>query len=146
MNGPALRHWLALGALVAALASVLYVRALQGRLDVAQEAARQARQDIGARDVAIERLVADARQKDQMREQLDRTRGAVDATLTAYQSQLRRLINENEAVRAWAAARLPDDVVRLHDSPALTGAGDYAQRMRGGNALHAASSGTADQR
>ncbi|KVX12184.1 protein LYSB [Burkholderia ubonensis] len=146
MNGPALRYWLALGALVAALASVQYVRALQGRLAVAQNAARQARQDLGARDAVIERLVADARQKDQQRAQLDRTRGTVDAALAAYQSQLRRLINENEAVRAWAAARLPDDVVRLHDSPALTGADDYAQRMRGSDALHAAGGDTADQR
>lgn len=146
MNGPALRYWLALGALVAALASVQYVRALQGRLAVAQNAARQARQDLGARDAVIDRLVADARQKDQQRAQLDRTRGTVDATLAAYQSHLRRLINENEAVRAWAAARLPDDVVRLHDSPALTGADDYAQRMRGSDALHAAGGDTADQR
>ncbi|KVC61857.1 protein LYSB [Burkholderia ubonensis] len=146
MNGPALRYWLALGALVAALASVQYVRALQGRLAVAQDAARQARQDLGARDAVIERLVADARQKDQQRAQLDRTRGTVDATLAAYQSQLRRLINENEAVRAWAAARLPDDVVRLHDSPTLTGADDYAQRMRGGDALHTAGGDAADQR
>jgi LysB family phage lysis regulatory protein len=146
MNGPGLRYWLALGVLVAALAGAQYVRALHGRLAVAQDAARQAKQDVGARDAIIERLVADAREKDEQRAQLDRTRGAVDATLATYQKELRRLIDENEAVRVWAAARLPDDVVRLHSSPALTGADDYAQHVRDGDALHAAGDTSADQR
>ncbi|RQX99758.1 Rz-like lysis system protein LysB [Burkholderia stagnalis] len=146
MNMPGVRFWLALAALVAAVAGTQYVRALQGRLATAQDAARQAKQDVGARDAIIGRLLTDAREKDQQRAQLDRTRSTVDATLAAYQSQLRRLIDENEAVRAWAAARLPDDVVRLHSSPALTGADDYAQRVRDGDPVHAAGSPPADER
>jgi LysB family phage lysis regulatory protein len=146
VNVPGLRFWLALAALVAAVAGTQYVRVLQGRLATAQDAARQAKVDVDSRDAIIGRLLADAREKDEQRAQLDRTRGAVDATLAAYQSQLRRLIDENEAVRTWAAARLPDDVVRLHDSPALTGADDYAQRVRDGDALHPAGGASADQR
>ncbi len=146
MTAPSLRWWLALAVLIAAVASAQYVRVLQGRLATAQDAARQAQQDVGARDAIIGRLLTDAREKDQQRVQLDRTRGAVDATLAAYQSQLRRLIDENEAVRTWAAARLPDDVVRLHSSPALTGADDYAQRVRDGDALHPARDASADER
>ncbi|HGF4012286.1 Rz-like lysis system protein LysB [Burkholderia cenocepacia] len=146
MTAPSLRWWLALAVLIAAVASAQYVRVLQGRLATAQDAARQAQQDVGARDAIIGRLLTDAREKDQQRAQLDRTRGAVDATLAAYQSQLRRLIDENEAVRTWAAARLPDDVVRLHSSPALTGADDYAQRVRDGDALHPARDASADER
>ncbi|MCR1770529.1 Rz-like lysis system protein LysB [Burkholderia glumae] len=146
MNVPGLRFWLALAALVATVAGAQYVRALQGRLATAQDAARQAKQDVGARDAIIGRLLTDAREKDEQRAQLDRTRGTVDATLAAYQSQLRRLIDENEAVRTWAAARLPDDVVRLHSSPALAGAADYAQRMRDGDALHPAGGTPADER
>lgn len=146
MSVPGLRFWLALAALVVAIAGAQYVRALQGRLATAQDAARQSKQDVGARDAIIGRLLMDAREKDQQRAQLDRTRGAVDATLAEYQSQLRRLIDENEAVRAWAAARLPDDVVRLHSSPALAGADDYAQRVRDGDTVHATGSSPADER
>ncbi|HHT8899253.1 TPA: Rz-like lysis system protein LysB [Burkholderia cenocepacia] len=146
MSVPGLRSWLALAALVVAVASAQYVRALQGRLATAQDAARQAKQDVGARDEIIGRLIADAAEKDKQRAQLDRTRSAVNETLAAYQSQLRRLIDENEAVRAWAAARLPDDVVRLHSSPALAGADDYAQRVRDGDALHPARDASADER
>ncbi len=146
MNVPGLRFWLALAALVAALAGAQYVRALQGRLATAQDAARQAKQGVDARDAIIARLLTDASEKDEQRAQLDRTRGTVDVTLAAYQSQLRRLIDENEAVRAWAAARLPDDVVRLHSSPAFIGANDYAQRVRDGDALHSAGDPSADQR
>ncbi|UNY41730.1 i-spanin [Burkholderia phage Milagro] len=146
MNMPGVRFWLALAVLVAAVAGAQYVRALQGRLATAQDAARQAKQDVGARDAIIGRLLTDAREKDLQRAQLDRTRGAVDATLAAYQSQLRRLVDENEAVRAWATARLPDDVVRLHSSPALTGADDYAQRVRDGDPVRAAGSSPADER
>nr|WP_306819516.1 Rz-like lysis system protein LysB [Burkholderia glumae] len=137
---------MALAALVAAVAGAQYVRALQGRLATAQDAARQAKRDVGSRDAIIGRLLADAREKDEQRAQLDRTRGIVDATLAAYQSQLRKLIDENEAVRTWAAARLPDDVVRLHSSPALAGADDYAQRMLDGDALHPARGASADER
>lgn len=146
MNVPGLRFWLALAALVAAVAGAQYVRALQGRLATAQDAARQAKRDVGSRDAIIGRLLADAREKDEQRAQLDRTRGIVDSTLAAYQSQLRKLIDENEAVRTWAAARLPDDVVRLHRSPALAGADDYAQRVRSGDALHPARGASADER
>ncbi|KVQ57498.1 protein LYSB [Burkholderia territorii] len=143
---PSLRFWLALATLIAAIAGAQYVRALQVRLATAQDAARQAKQGIDARDAIIGRLLTDVREKDEQRAQLDRTRGAVDATLAAYQSQLRRLIDENEAVRAWAVTRLPDDVVRLHSSPALTGADDYAQRVRGGDALHSAGGTPTDER
>ncbi|RQT24280.1 Rz-like lysis system protein LysB [Burkholderia contaminans] len=146
MNVPGLRFWLALAALVAAVAGAQYVRALQGRLATAQDAARQAKRDVGSRDAIIGRLLADACEKDEQRAQLDRTRGIVDSTLAAYQSQLRKLIDENEAVRTWAAARLPDDVVRLHSSPALAGADDYAQRVRRGDALHPARGASADER
>nr|WP_252979719.1 Rz-like lysis system protein LysB [Burkholderia glumae] len=143
---PGFRFWLALAVFVAATVGAQYVRALQGRLATAQDAARQAKQDVGARDAIIGRLLTDAREKDEQRAQLDRTRGAVDATLAEYRSQLRRLIDENETVRAWAAARLPDDVVRLHSSPALAGADDYAQRVRSGDALHPARDASADER
>ncbi|WP_176025568.1 Rz-like lysis system protein LysB [Burkholderia vietnamiensis] len=142
---PGLRFWLALAALVAAVAGAQYVRALQGRLATAQDAARQAKQDVDTRDAIIGRLLTDAREKDEQRAQLDRTRGTVDATLAAYRSQLRKLIDENEAVRTWAAARLPDDVVRLHSSPALAGADDYAQRVRDGDTVHAAGRSPADE-
>jgi LysB family phage lysis regulatory protein len=47
------------------------------------------------------------------------------------------LKDENEALRAWADGALPDDVVRLYDRPAITGADAYLA-MRAGHALHVA--------
>jgi LysB family phage lysis regulatory protein len=136
MKMPPFRFVLVLVALIALTAGYQYVSALRGQLAVATSAASQAKQDIGARDAIIERLLSDARDKDRQREQLDRARGAVDAAFARYQKEFRRLIDENAAVRAWAASALPDDVVRLHASPALTGADDYARGVPAGSALH----------
>ncbi|AJX81300.1 phage lysis regulatory, LysB family protein [Burkholderia pseudomallei 7894] len=141
-----LTPWLALLALIVLVASCQHSRALRTQLDRATDDARRANHDAQASAAVIERLLADAKDKDAQRAQLDRARAGVDATLATYRNELRRLIDENAAVRAWAAGALPDDVVRLHASPALNGADDYAQRMRGGDALHNASDETTNQR
>ncbi|KVD81677.1 protein LYSB [Burkholderia sp. ABCPW 14] len=146
MNLARLTPWLALLALIALVASCQHSRALREQLDRATDDARRANHDAQASAAVIERLLADAKAKDAQREQLDRARAGVDATLATYRNELRRLIDENAAVRTWAAGALPDDVVRLHASPALTGADDYAQRMRERDTLHDAGDGAANQR
>ncbi|RQR50466.1 LysB family phage lysis regulatory protein [Burkholderia sp. Bp9140] len=113
-----------------------YVRALRLELHQASAAAAQAKQSLSQRDDVIDRLLRDANEKDEQRAQLEKTRQAVDAALAAYRKELRSLIDENPAVREWAATPLPDDVRRLHARPAATGADDYGQRMRGGEPLH----------
>ncbi|NIE83942.1 MULTISPECIES: Rz-like lysis system protein LysB [unclassified Burkholderia] len=143
---PGLQLGIALAVLAAGGAGYEYTRLLQERLAGATAAASQARQDADARDAVIARLTSQVREQDAQRAQLERTRGQVDARLASYQQQLRKLIDENQAIRAWADTALPDDVVRLHASPALAGADDYAQRLRDGDALHAAGNAPAQQR
>ncbi|AOJ11670.1 protein LYSB [Burkholderia mayonis] len=146
MNLARLTPWLALLALIALVASCQHSRALRVERDRATEDARRANRDAEARAAVIERLLTDARAKDEQRAQLDRARAGVDATLATYRNELRRLIDENATVRTWAAGALPGDVVRLHASPAVTGADDYAQRMRERDALHDAGDGATHQR
>lgn len=146
MNFSRLTPWLALLVLLALIASCQHGRALRAQLDRATDDARHAKHDAQASAAVIERLLADAKAKDAQRAQLERARAGVDATLATYRNELRRLIDENAAVRTWAAGALPDDVVRLHASPALNGADDYAQRVRGGDALHDAGDEATNQR
>ncbi|MBN3725622.1 LysB family phage lysis regulatory protein [Burkholderia sp. Ac-20379] len=146
MTLASLRLWISLAVLAAAGAGCVYVRALQTLLADATREAGQAHQDLAARDAVVARLQAAAREQDAARARLERTRGAVNAQLASYQQQLRKLIDENQAVRTWAGTALPDDVVRLHDSAALTGADAYAERLRGGDALHDAGDVAAHQR
>ncbi|AOJ03305.1 protein LYSB [Burkholderia mayonis] len=146
MNLSRLLPWALLAVVFALVASCGHNRALRVERDRATEDARRANRDAEARAAVIERLLTDARAKDEQRAQLDRARAGVDATLATYRNELRRLIDENAAVRTWAAGALPDDVVRLHASPALNGADDYAQRMRERDALHDAGDGAANQR
>ncbi|WWE75001.1 LysB family phage lysis regulatory protein [Burkholderia gladioli] len=133
-----LRAWIVLAALAVAAASAgfEYVRQLQARLATAAAQVATARQDLGTRDATIARMQADARDKDAQLAKLAHARAAVDSALTTSQQQLRNLIDGNESIRAWADRPLPGDVVRLHASPALTGADDYASRVRDGDALH----------
>lgn len=119
-----------------------YIRALRLELHQASTTAIQAKNNLIRRDEVIDRLLRDANEQDEQRAQLEKTRQAVDAALAAYRNELRSLIDENPAVREWAATPLPDDVRRLHARPSITGAGDYGQRMRGGEPLHDGSDGT----
>ncbi|APD36797.1 protein LYSB [Burkholderia pseudomallei] len=146
MNFSRLLSWAWLAFAVALVVSCEHSRTLRAQLEQATADARRTNQEAQARAAIIERLLADAKDKDAQRVQLDRARAGVDATLATYRNELRRLIDENAAVRAWAAGALPDDVVRLHASPALNGADDYAQRMRERDALHDAGDGTTNQR
>jgi LysB family phage lysis regulatory protein len=143
------RHWrwtLVAAALLAIATEMHIIRSLRMQLDTARMAERRALQASVERDAIIERLLRDAREKDAQRAQLERTRAAIDTTLAAYQKAFRRLIDENKAVRTWAATALPDDVVRLHACPAITGAKHYTERMRTRVAVHDAVNGAAHER
>jgi LysB family phage lysis regulatory protein len=132
--------------LVAALALVaawFYVQALRGDLAAAQDAAQTAQETVGRRDALIVDLQKKEREHATQLAQLEGKRQAVAATLSARESELETLKRENETVRAWADGALPDDVVRLYASPALTGADEYLSHMRAGNALHDAGNVTA---
>jgi LysB family phage lysis regulatory protein len=132
--------------LVAGLALVaawFYVQALRGDLAAAQDTARTAQEAVGRRDGQIVDLQKKEREHATQLAQLEGKRQAVAASLSARESELEALKRENETVRAWADGALPDDVVRLYASPALTGADDYLSHMRAGHTLLDAGNGAA---
>lgn len=129
-------------ALQAIAAGVQYVRELRTELAGAQDTAKRAKDDLAARDETIRRLQGDAADKAKQQRKLDADRNSIDGRLAGIRDEIRRYIDENAELRAWAAGALPADVVRMHTSPALTGAADYLAGVSGGDALHVAGDGT----
>ncbi|MFM0181765.1 Rz-like lysis system protein LysB [Paraburkholderia aspalathi] len=128
-------------AVLAAFGAWQYGKALRADLATAQLDARNAQETVGRRDATIDDLQKKQRDNALALAQLERTRQGIAADLAARKSELETLKRESETVRAWADGALPDDIVRLYASPALTGAVDAA--MRAGNGLHAAGNGAA---
>ena len=121
------------GALVvlALVAGWFYVKALRADLATAQLDAHDAQETVGRRDALIVDLQKQQRANAPQLAQLEE---GIAADLAARQSELETLKRESETVRAWAAGALPDDVVRLYASPALTGG--VAEPMRARDSLH----------
>ena len=106
------------------------------------ENAEQAQRVIGtlsagieSRDNAINRLNDDAvmreRQEQSLRTQL--ARASQEARDREYHIQ--RLLNENQEMRDWYSARLPDGIGRMHQRPAFASAADYLRWLSGGDKL-----------
>jgi len=58
-----------------------------------------------------------------------------NALLHTRQRRIEELTRENEAFRRWAAAALPDPVIRLRQRPAITGGQSYREWLSQNNAL-----------
>lgn len=88
-----------------------------------------------SRDNAINRLndeaVARERQEQNLRSQL------VQAGQLARvrEVHIQRLLNENQEMRNWYSARLPDGIGRMHARPAFANAADYLRWLSGGDEL-----------
>ena len=90
---------------------------------------------IKSRDNAIHRLNDDAlsreRQEQTLRAQLSQaSQRARDREYT-----IQRLLNENQEMRDWYSARLPDGIGRMHARPAFASAADYLRWLSGGDEL-----------
>ena len=90
---------------------------------------------IESRDNAINRLNDEAetreRQEQSLRTQL--ARASQEARDREYHIQ--RLLNENQEMRDWYTARLPDGIGRMHARPAFASAADYLRWLSGGDEL-----------
>nr|WP_165972538.1 hypothetical protein [Paracandidimonas soli] len=62
----------------------------------------------------------------------------VNSRLSTRQQEIRRLQNDVAEIRQWADQQLPDDIVRMRQRPAATGARAYGQSVPAGSALRAA--------
>ncbi|AJJ01451.1 phage lysis regulatory, LysB family protein [Yersinia pseudotuberculosis IP 32953] len=94
--------------------------------------ARQVMIDQQAAEVASKNgqliaLALTANANNQAQAQLRQQVASTDQLLAQRNSQIKRLYRENETLRRWADTPLPDDIIRLRQRPALTGAADYRQ-------------------
>jgi len=129
--------------LILLLLAALALAALQTwRIGGLHDEADQAKRIVGtlsagieSRDNAINRLNDDAvtreRQVQSLRTQLARaSQEARDREV-----HIQRLLNENQEMRDWYGARLPDGISRMHARPAFASAADYLHWLSGGNQL-----------
>ncbi|WP_145562781.1 Rz-like lysis system protein LysB [Yersinia canariae] len=72
-------------------------------------------------------LALTANANNQALAQLRQQVASADQLLAQRNSQLKRLYRENETLRRWADTALPDDIIRLRQRPAITGAANYRQ-------------------
>ncbi|WP_145553244.1 Rz-like lysis system protein LysB [Yersinia canariae] len=72
-------------------------------------------------------LALTANANNQAQAQLRQQVASADQLLAQRNSQLKRLYRENETLRRWADTALPDDIIRLRQRPAITGAANYRQ-------------------
>ncbi|EKN3739207.1 LysB family phage lysis regulatory protein [Yersinia enterocolitica] len=88
-------------------------------------------------------LALTANANNQAQAQLRQQVASTDQLLAQRNSQIKRLYRENETLRRWADTPLPDDIIRLRQRPAFTGAADYRQWLSESHALPIPGSGTA---
>jgi LysB family phage lysis regulatory protein len=90
---------------------------------------------IESRDNAIHRLNDEAvtreRQEQNLRTQLSRA----GEQARVREIHLQRLLNENQEIRDWYGARLPDAISRMHARPAFASAADYLRWLSDGDEL-----------
>lgn len=108
---------------------------LTDKADQAQRIIGTLSAGIESRDNAIHRLNDDAvtreRQEQSLRTQL--SRASQQARVREYTIQ--RLLDENQEMRDWYSARLPDGISRMHARPAFANAADYLRWLSGGDEL-----------
>ncbi len=80
-------------------------------------------------------LALTANANNQAQAQLRQQVASADQLLAQRNSQIKRLYRENATLRRWADTPLPDDIIRLRQRPAFTGAADYRQWLSEGHSL-----------
>jgi LysB family phage lysis regulatory protein len=90
---------------------------------------------IESRDNAIHRLNDEALRREHQEQSLriQLSRAGEQARVREYHIQ--RLLNENQEMRDWYSARLPDGIGRMHQRPAFASAADYLRWLSGGHEL-----------
>ncbi len=133
-------------ALAVAGAMAWYVDELRDDLQASQKDLATASQAAMDSQEVIRTLQATQRRNDLARKRLEATQAGIRTELASRETLIRTLQDENEQIRAWAAARLPGPVVRLREHGPIVGAAGYRQFLSGGAALPSAGSVGEDQR
>ncbi|WP_255562287.1 Rz-like lysis system protein LysB [Rahnella sp. PD12R] len=112
------------------------------RIDGLTEKADQAQRIIGtlsagieSRDNAINRLSNEAVTRERQEQSLRTQLSKAGDHARIREIHIQRLLNENQEMRDWYGARLPDGISRMHQRPAFASAADYLRWLSGGNEL-----------
>lgn len=132
---------LAILALVLLVTWALWQRthAAEARAELAEQQLAQAHQREAQQQVIINALWDNARRQESQRRALAQQQAALSRTAANRLATIEELHRENDTLRAWATARLPDAVSRMRRRPAVTGADAYHQSVRDPQPLHSAS-------
>ncbi|UNK53057.1 Rz-like lysis system protein LysB [Rahnella aceris] len=90
---------------------------------------------IESRDNAINRLSDEAVTRERQEQSLRTQLSQAGQLARDREIHLQRLLNENQEMRDWYGARLPDGIARMHTRPAFTSAADYLRWLSGGHEL-----------
>lgn len=138
MNGAAIGAAGALLVAVVAAAAGVYVTDLRGDLVRMRADLVAAKATTSERNDTIRQLLERDRINSAALAKLKDDQTGIQATLALRETTIRKLEDENAELRTWAAAPLPDPVVRLLEHGTLTGAAAYRERMSAGASLHPA--------
>ena len=90
---------------------------------------------IESRDNVINRLNDDAVMRERQEQSLRTQLSQASQLARDREVHLQRLLNENQEIRDWYAAILPDGISRMHARPAFASAADYLRWLSGGHEL-----------
>jgi len=111
--------------------------AAEARADLAEQQLAESLQREAQNRVVINALWDNARRQANQRRALAQQQAALARTASNRLTTIEELHRENETLRAWATARLPDAISRMRQRPAITGADAYHQSVRDAEPLHA---------
>lgn len=111
--------------------------AAEARADLAEQQLAESLQREAQNMVVINALWDNARRQANQRRALAQQQASLARTASNRLTTIEELHRENETLRAWAAAPLPDAVSRMRKRPAVTGADAYHQSVRDAEPLHA---------
>ncbi|BBG29807.1 hypothetical protein [Zymobacter palmae] len=117
---------------LACVCSVFFLRlqTLQERNKRLQETYAQQRAASDQRQQVIERLQQQITHLNEQQRQSAEAQAELERLAQNRLATLRKLEDENDQLRQWAAHRLPAEFGRLRDRDALSGANAYRQRLR----------------
>jgi len=90
---------------------------------------------IESRDNAINRLNDEALRRERQEQSLRTQIAQAGEQARVREVHIQRLLNENQEMRDWYSARLPDGISRMHARPAFASAADYLRWLSGGHEL-----------
>jgi len=108
---------------------------LTDKADQAQRIIGTLSAGIESRDNAINRLNDDAAVRERQEQSLRTQLARASQQARDREVHIQRLLNENQEMRDWYGARLPDGISRMHARPAFASAADYLHWLSGGNQL-----------